>query len=438
MEAIGQGGIGLPATPTQETPVLKAQVVEEIVDRLTRGASVSQLAAEYGVDRKTIRAWRARGRYRPREPRPRVSMLDPHAAWLAARAPEVAYNAAVLYRELGERGYTGSSQQVLRWVRPLRVAARQQPATVRFETAPGQQAQVDFGQRRVWIRDEPVVAHVFVFTLGYSRRMYAEAFRHERLDAVLEGHEHAFRHFGGVPHEIVLDNARPVVLRHARAGDRHSVIWHPTYADFASFYGFQPWAHWPYRPQTKGKTESGVKYVQRNALAGKRFVAWEHVNDWLLEWTTTVADTRVHGTTHEVPQERFARGEQAELTPLGTRPLYARERVTHRVVATDALVAIGGSRYSVPVEYVGATVTIRELLGSYEILHAGRVVARHGRQGRHQVVMERSHYAGLLRPRGLLVSPDGPPQHDPRYPASADVATRDLAVYAALAEGDAP
>ncbi|HET7737066.1 MAG TPA: IS21 family transposase, partial [Tepidiformaceae bacterium] len=249
---------------------------------------------------------------------------------------------------------------------------------------------------------------------------------------------HAFRHFGGVPHEIVLDNARPVVLRHARAGDRHSVIWHPTYADFASFYGFQPWAHWPYRPQTKGKTESGVKYVQRNALAGKRFVAWEHVNDWLLEWTTTVADTRVHGTTHEVPQERFARGEQAELTPLGTRPLYARERVTHRVVATDALVAIGGSRYSVPVEYVGATVTIRELLGSYEILHAGRVVARHGRQGRHQVVMERSHYAGLLRPRGLLVSPDGPPQHDPRYPASADVATRDLAVYAALAEGDAP
>jgi len=363
-------------------------------------------------------------------------MLDPHAAWLTARAPEVEYNAAVLYRELTERGYTGSSQPVLRFVRPLRVAARPARATVRVETAPGQQAQVDFGQRRGWIGDEPVMVHVFVFTLGYSRRMYAEAFRDERLGAVLEGHEHAFRHFGGVPQQIVVDNARPVVLRHERQGDHHSVIWHPRYADFASFYGFQPWAHWPYRPQTKGKTESGVKYVQRNALAGKRFAWWEQVNEWLLEWATPVADVRVHGTTHEVSQERFTRGEQAELTPFGNRPLYARERVRHRVVATDALVAIGGSRYSVPVTYVGETVTIRELLGSYEILHAGQVIARHGQQGRHQVVMERSPYAGLLRPRGLVVFPDGPPRHDPRYPASADVAARDWAVYAALAEGD--
>jgi transposase len=156
------------------------------------------------------------------------------------------------------------------------VAARQPPGTRRFETEPGQQAQVDFGQRRVWIADQPVVAHVFVFTLGVSRRMYLQAFRHERVEAVLEGHERAFQHFGGVPQQIVLDNARPVVLQHRRTEDephrdRHAVVWHPAYLDFARYYGFQPWAHWPYHPQTKGKVESGVKYVQRHALAGKRF-----------------------------------------------------------------------------------------------------------------------------------------------------------------------
>lgn len=418
----------------EERPVLKEQVVDEIVARLRHGAKVQALAAEYGIDRKTIRAWRAKGGYQPRAPRTRLTVLEPHTAWLTARAPEVEFNAAVLYRELvTHRGYAGSAQQVLRFVRPLRVAARQREATVRYETAPGQQAQVDFGQRRVWLAGQLVAAHVFVCTLGFSRRLFPHAYPHERLAAVLDGHERACHHFGGVPEAIVVDNAKPVVLEHTcdRETRRHTVVWHPTYADFASYYGFRPWAHWPYRPQTKGKTESGVKYVQRNALAGKQFRSWDHLNDWLLEWALTVADTRIHGTTHEVPRDRFAR---ERLAPLGGRLLYHRERVRHRVVATDALVAIDGSRYSVPVHYVGETVAIRELLGAYEVLYQGRVIARHHRLGRHQVVMEPQHYAGLLRPRPGTTGPM-PPRHDPGYPASADVAVRDLAVYAALVEG---
>ena len=421
-----------------EAPMLKEQVVEEVLARLRQGESVVGLARAYGVDPKTIRAWRKRGSYRPREARSYASALDDFADWLRLRAPEVEYNAAVLYRELVAQGFVGSSVIVRRFVQPLRVAARRADATVRYETAPGQQAQVDFGQRRVWIADQCVVAHVFVFTLGFSRRVFPTAFDNERLDAVLQGHEQAFRHFEGVPEQIVLDNARPVVLQHTvdRATGRHDVVWHPRYADFASYYGFRPWAHWPYRPQTKGKTESGVKYVQHNALVGKRFTSWAHLNAWLLEWSLTVADTRVHGTTHEPPQARFARAERAQLSPLGTRPLYSRERVQHRVVAPDALVAIGGSRYSVPVQYVGEMVTIRELLGAYEILHQGVAIARHRALGRHQVAMERSHYAPLLRPRGPtgVVPPPAPPRYDPTYPAAADVAVRDLAVYAAIAE----
>src|SRR5437764_270070 len=139
MEEVQAGALLSPTTLTDEaTAVLKAQVVDAIVARLRRGEAVKRLAAEYEVDPKTIRPWR--------------------------------------------------------------VAARQR-ATIRFETAPGRQAQVDFGQRQVWIADRPVIAHVFVFTLGYSRRCYVEAFRHERLEAVLTGHEHAFHHFAGVPEQ---------------------------------------------------------------------------------------------------------------------------------------------------------------------------------------------------------------------------------------------
>jgi transposase len=404
--------------------VLKAQQVQEMLARRARGESVRQIGQALVVDRKTVRTWLRRGAWQSRQPRPRVSILDPYAAWIRARAPEVGYNCAVLLRELREQGYAGGAAQLHRLVRPLRLAARQQ-ATVRFETAPGQQAQVDFGQRKLWIGDGYVAAHLFVFTLGYSRRCYVTAFPHERLDAVLAGHEQAFAHFGGVPLQIVVDNAKPVVLE--RSGER--TTWHPVYADFASYYGFTPWAHWPYRPQTKGKVESGVSYVKRNALAGKRFGSWTQLNAWLLEWVTSIADRRVHGTTHEVPLSRFA---QERLTPLDARPPYHRERVRHRLVPADALVAIAASRYSVPVRYVGAQVRIRETAQGYEILHEDQVIARHARAARHQVVMDPAHYAGLLRPGRPL--PPAPPRFDPRYPSASDVAVRDLAVYAAVVD----
>ncbi|MDN5933087.1 MAG: IS21 family transposase [Pseudonocardia sp.] len=409
--------------------VVKEAQVQEVLGRLARGEAVQAIARALGLDPKTVRAWRARGTWRPRVVRPRRSILDPFAEWLRARAPEVEYNGVVLLRELREQGYRGGLNQVHRFVRPLRVAARQAcRATGRFETPPGQQAQVDFGQRLLWIGDTLVKAQLFVFTLGYCRRLYATAFPHARLDAVLAGHEQAFQHFGGVPLQIVVDNAKPTVLEHTR----EHVVFHPVYADFAAHYGFTPWAHWPYRPQTKGKVESNIGYVKHNALAGKRFGSWTHVNAWLLEWCTQVADLRVHGTTHEVPLARFA---TEHLTPLGSRPPYQRERVRVRIVPPDALVAISAARYSVPIRYVGAQVRVRETTQGFEILHDDQVIARHARAERHQVIMEPAHYAGLLRADRAEAVPV--PRFDPRYPVAGDVLVRDLAVYAALVEDGA-
>ena len=213
-------------------------------------------------------------------------------------------------------------------------------------------------------------------------------------------------------------------------GPLYRVLWHPVWEDFARRYGFTPRACQPYRAQTKGKVERGVKYVKRNALAGRRFGSWEALNAWLQEWAVTVADQRVHGTTHERPIDRFAR---ETLTPLGQRSPYHYERVRLRRVPADALVAIAAARYSVPVEYVGTTVHVQETSHHDEIFHGGTCIARHAKTTRHAVVVDRAHYRGLLRPGEPAAMPR-PPQWDPGYGDLGEVMVRDLALYAAVAE----
>lgn len=318
-------------------------------------------------------------------------------------------------------------QQVRRAIRPWRAEARWAAvATVRYETGPGEQAQVDFGELKIWIGAQRERVHLFVMTLGYSRRLWVRAYPHERLSALLDGHERAFRHFGGVPLTCLYDNPRTLVL-----GRRErDVRWHPIFEDFIRYYGVTPRACQPYRARTKGKVESGVKYVKRNALAGRRFVSWDALNAWLEEWTSIVADQRIHGTTHERPIARFAR---ETLTPLGARAPYRYERERVRRVPTDALVAIGAARYSVPVQYVGTTVTVQETTTHYEIFQGTTCIARHAKAPRHTVVMDRAHYQGLFRP-GAPPPSASPPRWDPAYQPVGEVMVRSLTHYAAVAE----
>ena len=175
-----------------------------------------------------------------------------------------------------------------------------------------------------------------------------------------------------------------------------------------------------------------MKYVKRNALAGRRFASWDDLNGWLERWSAEVADLRVHGTTHERPIDRFAR---EQLTPLGTRPPYRYERVRLRRVATDALVAVAASRYSVPVEYVGLTVSVQESAEHYEFFHQDKLVACHPKAARHSVVMEPGHYAGLLRVGGRLPLAAAP-RFDPSFAQLGEVMVRDLALYEAVSQSE--
>jgi len=175
------------------------------------------------------------------------------------------------------------------------------------------------------------------------------------------------------------------------------VRFHHAYLDFCREWDVQPRACGPYRARTKGKTESGVKYVKRNALAGRSFESFGALGAHLEEWMV-LADEREHGTTHEKPRERYERDERAALRPLPLRPRPARRQLLSRRVANDALVDMDTVRYSVPHRLVRAHVEVQ--LGEEEvrIFHGTELGATHRRSHEpHSRVVDPSHWDGLWR-----------------------------------------
>ena len=332
-----------------------------------KGRNKKAIARELDLDIKTVRKWLRRNWDQQRRRRGR--RLDSFAEFLRGRAPEVGFNAVVLARELGGRGYAGSYSAVVKYVAPWRKEWRGEPeATVRFETGPGEQSQVDWGSTAVFLGEERVRIHIFTMVLGYSRRIFARAYRTEGMDALLDAHEKAFAHFGGRTETILYDNPRTIVTE--KNEETGEVVWNRTFADRMDFYGVKVRLCRYYRAQTKGKVESGVKYVKSNALAGRRFRDLEEFNAYLLDWCVSVADQRVHGTTHERPAERFARGEV--LMPVDLRPAPPRERLETRIVPRDAYVAVDTNRYPVPFEWAGRQVSVQILAEEIVIRAEGR------------------------------------------------------------------
>jgi len=359
----------LPSVPTgtEEDLVIKQNQWCAVRTLFEQGLNKSAIARQLGLDLKTVRKW-IKQPFQPQH-RKRTRALDQYAAFLQARAPEVGFNAAVLLREVQALGYQGSYPILLRYIRPWRQAAQASiEPTPRFETEPGQQAQVDWGSTNVVFDAGIKRVHLFICVLGYSRRLFVKAYFNERLDALLDGHAAAFAHFGGRTRSILYDNPRTIVLdKDEQTG---TIVWNATFKDRMDFYGLELKLCRYYRAQTKGKVESGVKYVKRNALAGRRFRDLEHLNQWLLQWCITIADQRLHGTTGERPADRFARNEAAALIAVSQRQPPVKERLEQRIVPRDALVVIDTNRYPVPLEWIGQQAAVR-LLADQIIIQAG-------------------------------------------------------------------
>jgi transposase len=333
----------------------------------------------------------------------------------------------VVQRLLGDRGVAISTRTLERAVADLRRDQRvAQLATVRVETPPGDQLQIDFGQQRVRIGDAWVRVFLLVAVLSYSRRLFVKAFLSERQDDWREGIAAAFAHFGGVPRTLLGDNARALVG--GRDRESGTVLFHPGYLAFCRDWDVQPRACAPYRARTKGKTEAGVKFVKRNGLAALSFASFAALERHLAEWIV-VADQRIHGTTREAPTARFARAERQALRPLPQRALPRRDQRLRRRVAHDAFVDIDTIRYSVPHRLVRDHVEVVVEEQVVRIFHGTTVVATHVRSREpFDRIVDPAHFAGLWRPASA-----------PGAPAGALAALgRDLADYATVLTGEVP
>lgn len=417
--------------PDAETAVICQERWEQVVELHAQGQSISAIARLLQLDRKTVRHWLREQQWAPyRRQSPVATLLSAHQGWLIMRAPQVNYSARILFQELQRQfDYQGSYDTVRNAVRPLRGAACLADLTqCRFETAPGQQAQVDWGEARVAFGTERLRIHLFVMTLGYSRRAYVEAFTDERMASLFAAHEHAFLHFGGHCAELLYDRMRTVIM----GSEAGKPKWNSTFKAFADYWGFEPRVCRPYRAQTKGKVESGVKYVKRNFLPGRQFRDLDDLNEQLQRWTLEVADQRIHGTTHQRPQERFT-DEAKALVPTTSQASFLDALIRERVVAEDWLVAIDSNRYSVPCRLIGKRVQVVRAGAQWQIHHGGQLVAAHPvLVGRHQLCVQAEHGPGAaarnVRQRystpcaGTAAMPDGAVQ------------VRDLAIYDQLLE----
>jgi transposase len=175
---------------TSEEELLGQGTGAAIREMRLRGKSKKAIARELELDIKTVRKW-SRREWEPQRRRAHEVDLAAYGEVIGRRFPEVGYNAMVLYRELRKAGYGGSERRVRRFVEPLRAAVRPETVTLRFETGPGEQAQVDWGMIGVWIGEQRVKVHLFVMVLGFSRRIFVRAYEHERLGNLLDGHEAA-------------------------------------------------------------------------------------------------------------------------------------------------------------------------------------------------------------------------------------------------------
>lgn len=385
----------LPSMGSGGEDMVKADLWHEIHSRRKLKESKKSIARALGLHVQTVRSILKQPVPSPYQRERKGSrLLAPFLETIKNRLAAVGYCARSVYEEIKDQGYGGSYDVVRRYVSPLRAEAYPE-ATVRFETPPGRQGQVDWGQCWTILAGKRVKVHLFVMTLGYSRRMYAVGTEDEKLPSFIRCHVDAFDHFGGIPHEIVYDNAKTVVLE--RDFEGLQIKWNAPFLDFSRYYGFRPFPHKPYRPQTKGKVESGVKYVKR-FLRGKEFESLAHLNEVLASWIANTADQRIHGTTHRKPAEMF-KEEEALLTDHRGKPAFHLQDRVVRTVSRDCLVAFETNRYSVPYQWVGRRVEVQAQGETIHIYHDGGLIVTHDRiLGTYETRADRAHYQGLIRP----------------------------------------
>jgi transposase len=371
--------------------------IDEVLFRYQQGHTVSAIARALGQSRVTVRKYLKAGvsagltrsggegeRTRVAAAvraalarRPAVARVEPlaaHRAQLEAWLGEPDMTLKQAWRLLGEGGVRVSYSALKRYVRgALRAVAPR--VTVRIETPPGRQAQVDFGlapvafvdgrRRRLW---------AFLMTLSYSRHRFVRFVEHQDVATWLDCHVRAFEFFGGVPETVLLDNLKAGVVR----TDLYDPTLNRAYAELERHYGFTVDPARVRSPKDKGKVERGVPVVRQQVVAGRIYRDLAELNERALAWCRNDVGQVAHGTTQELPLVRFEHVERAALRPLPATPFDPPVWAECKVHPDHHLV-FQRSYYSVPTRYVGKTVWVRATRRLVEVYLEATLIKTHPR-----------------------------------------------------------
>lgn len=363
------------------------------------GLNQHAIAERLRCCRKTVR--RALALERPPDETlraPRGSLLDPYKAKidaLVAKYPQLTAVRVLEEIRKGPEPYTGQVKLVREYLRQIRPARGRVYQEVFYE--PGQAMQVDWGDcGRIRIGGTQRRISVFVAVLCYSRLCYLEFCLSQRKAEFYRSLTHALTFFGGSPRQIIFDNLKAAVLN----GSGRQACLHPEFLGLCGHFYLEPIACQPRDPESKGVVEAGVRYIKRNALAGRD----EELQDWsdyvrLAEnWRDEVANVRLHHTTRERPLDRFQQ-EKGALRPLPTLP-FDTDEVVSAAVNAHCRVHFDGNRYSVPPMLARKTVLLRADASRLRVMFQGTEIACHTRcYDRHQLLRLPDHELAALKLR---------------------------------------
>lgn len=387
---------------------MKGNLWMEIRNERKKGLSYTEIARKHHIDPRTAKKYAESDRkpvYTLTAPKP--SKLDPYKHLIDMWLEEAPYSAVRIHEKLMEQGCDCKYTIVRQYV-ATRKAALNEKATVRFETMPGLQGQVDWGffeNYKVLENGESRKLYCFLMVLGYSRMRYIEFVTDMSTTTLIKCHINAFRYFGGYPEEILYDNMKQVVVKRMLKQSESEL--NKQFEDFAGFYGFKPILCRPYRGQTKGKVERTVRYVRENFMVGIRYHSLADLNSQAHAWCNKI-NARIHGTTNERPIDRLP---EENLLPL--RREYIVDKINLRRVEKDCLISYAGNKYSVPAEYVGKDVTVIVLDHMLAAYFEGKQIALHKLSySKNSLNVNKEHYKSMIVKSGfdientLLNNPD--------------------------------
>ena len=362
------------------------------------GMSISQIARLTGSDRRTVMKYLAHPELinQPRKKGIRKSKLDPYRELIEVLlSKDPSFQASRIYEILCQHGYTGSYDLVKLAVRPLKQEITRK-AYVRFETTPGDQAQVDFGEFLVLQPDGTTIKYyVFLMVLGFSRKKHVEILERCNMLSFLQAHIRAFEALGGVPKEIIYDRMANVHIRKLAGKGQFT----QALVDLAVHYGFRPVVAPAYSPWVKGKVERPFDHIREGFWRGYSFSSLEQAQEDMTAWLAK-KETEIHSTTNERIDERFAKEKQF-LSDLPSHRCDISERL-YRTVAKDCTIRVDGNTYVVSHKLVNTKVIIRRGDGILRVFHNDELVVSYPvPEGRGNFIQDPRFYEALRADREM-------------------------------------